>query len=159
MDNDFFSQIYGRLSNWLTDVKRHELTHVVELVEHSKMLLRAAEQLPEEKIDQFVDNLVYDLKEFYLQHQQEAKHSLYLSLMSESFWAVMANITDKSQVEWAELLDDFEHDGLYQQGDIIGFGIIECTQCQKTLQISHLTKISECLHCGHHYFFRKSLTP
>lgn len=159
MEQEYFSQFYSRLSSWLTDVKRNEITHIVELVEHAKTVALAAEQIPEEKLQQFISNFIFDLREFYLQNQQQMQHSIYLDLMSESFWAVMANITDKSQVEWAELTDDFKHDGLYQTGDMIGFGQLECTQCKKTLLISHLSEIGDCLYCGHHYFFRKSLTP
>lgn len=154
-----WSDFYHRLSQWLTDVKQHEVTHVVELVEHAKVVLKAAEALPEEKVQQFIENFKYDLHEFHRQNQEQIKHSIYLGLMAESFWAVMANITDKSQVEWAELCEDFEHDGDYQVGDAIGFGIIECKQCHHTLLINHLSEISECLHCGHGHFIRQSLTP
>ncbi|GLX77517.1 DUF1451 domain-containing protein [Thalassotalea insulae] len=150
---------YSRLSQWVLDVKQHEVTQIVELVEHAKLLLKAAEMIPEEKIKQFIDNFKYDLHEFYQQHQEQAKHSLYLAIMNESFWAVMANITDKSQVEWAELCDDFDHNGDYRSGDYIGFGVLECQNCHHSLQITHLCQIKDCLHCGHQHFVRQSLTP
>ncbi len=159
MNKDKGSDFYNRLSEWITDVKQHEITEIVELVEHAKVILKAAETIPEEKVKQFIDNFKYDLFEFYQQYQEQAKHSVYLGLMNESFWAVMANITDKSQVEWAELSEDFQHNGDYQTGDVIGFGIIECKKCHKTLQINHLTEITACLHCGHDHFIRQSLTP
>lgn len=154
-----WSGFYHRLSQWLTDVKKHEVTQMIELIEHAKVILRTAEEIPEEKIQQFINNFKYDLYEFHQQNQEQIKHSIYLGLMAESFWAIMANITDKSQVEWAELCDDFTHDGDYQVGDAIGFGIIECQKCHHTLQINRLSEISECLHCGHEHFIRLSLTP
>ena len=159
MSNEQEQDFYSRLALWIKDVKQHELTQIVELVEQAKVILKAAEMIPEEKIKQFVDNFKYDLHEFYQQHQQQAKHSLYLALMNESFWATMANITDKSQVEWAELCEDFEHHGDYQSGDYIGFGILECKNCHHSLQITHLCQIKDCLHCGHQHFVRQSLTP
>lgn len=153
------SDFYDRLSQWLTDVKQHEVTQIVELVEHAKVIIKAAEALPEDKIKQFVENFKWDLHDFYQQSQEEIQHSLYLGLMNESFWAVMANITDKSQVEWAELCEDFDHSGDYQVGDAIGFGILECKKCHKRINISHLSEVAPCLHCGNHHFVRHSLTP
>jgi hypothetical protein len=153
------ADFYQDLAQWLTDVKKHEVTQVIELIEHAKTLMKAAEEIPEDKLKQFIENLKYDLHEFYQQNQEQAKHSIYLGLMKESFWAVMANITDKSQVEWAELSEDFDHDGVYQTGDVIGFGILECQHCHHTQQITHFSKVNNCLHCGHKYFLRKSLTP
>ncbi len=153
------SDFYYRLTQWLTDVKTHQVTHVVELVEQAKVILKAAESIPEEKIKQFIDNFKYDLHQFYQLNQEQAQHSIYLGLMKESFWHTMASITDKSQVEWAELCEDFQHNGDYQAGDLIGFGIVECKKCHQTVQINHLSEIGPCLHCGHDHFSRQSLTP
>lgn len=150
---------YHSMASWLTDVKKNEVTQIVELVEQAKVILKAAESIPEEKVKQFVSNFTYDLHEFYQQNQEEAKHSIYLGLMNESFWAILVNITDKSQVEWAELCEDFEHNGEYQKGDVIGFGQLCCQNCQKTRMISHLSTVDECLYCGHQLFTRQSLTP
>lgn len=158
-NKNVFTDFYQNLAQWLTDVKKHEVTQAVELIEHAKVLMKAAEEIPEEKFKQFIENFKYDLHEFYQQNQEQAKHSIYLGLMKESFWAVMANITDKSQVEWAELCEDFHHDGVYQTNDVIGFGILECQKCLKTQQITHFSNVNNCLHCGHNQFLRKSLTP
>ena len=153
------SDFYQKLSTWLTDVKKHEVTQIVELVEQAKVILLSAESIPEEKIKQFIENFKYDLHEFYLSNQEQVKHSVYLSLMHESFWALLVKITDKSQVEWAELCEDFDHSGDYKVGDFIGFGKLTCVKCHQSLIISRLTQVSECLHCGHDHFTRESLTP
>lgn len=153
------ANFHQNLSQWLTEVKKHEVTQVVELVEHAKVLAKAAESIPEEKLKQFIANFKYDLREFYQQNQEQAKHSIYIGLMKESFWAVMANITDKSQVEWAEICEDFVHEGDYKSSDVIGFGLLECKKCHHTQQISHFSVVDDCLHCGHSHFLRKSLTP
>lgn len=150
---------YNKLSTWLTDVKKHEVTHIVELVEQAKEVLSSAESIPEEKIKQFIDNFKYDLHEFYLSNQEQVKHSVFLALMNESFWALLVKVTDKSQVEWAELCEDFEHNGDYQVGDVIGFGKLTCANCHKSILISRMTQVSECLHCHHDHFVRESLTP
>ncbi|WP_440875496.1 zinc ribbon-containing protein [Thalassotalea sp. PLHSN55] len=150
--------IYGKLSEWLSDVQAHELTSVVELVEKTKQYAKAAEALPEEKVKQFIDNFNYDLNQFYQLNQQQAEHSLYLGVLNETFWQLLAKMTDKSQVEWAELSEDFAHKGHYQCGDIIGFGDLKCDQCEQSVAISHLTTVSECIHCGGTAFTRLPYT-
>lgn len=159
MKKDSFSDFYQDMSDWLTDVKKHEVTQLVELVEQAKSIILAMEELPESRVKQFVANFKYDLQEFYAQNQKEVKHSIYLSLMKESFWAIMANITDKSQVEWAEIPDDFQHNGVYSTGDVIGFGMLECQQCHKATAVTHMTVVEKCIYCGHDRFIRESLTP
>ncbi len=147
-------KIYDKLELWLSDVTSHELTNVIEVVEQTKKYALAAEALSEEKVSQFIQNFRYDLKEFYQLNQKQAQHSLYLGLINETFWQNLAKVTDQSQVEWAELCDDFEHQGDYRCGDIIGFGELKCNNCQQTMAISHLTTVSECLHCGGSEFTR-----
>lgn len=159
MANDIFSQFYQNIEQWIKGVKEHEITNLVTFVEQGKQYLLAAEQLPEEKVNQFVDNFRLDLQEFYLQYQEQAKHSVYLGLLEESWWQYLADLTDRSQVEWAEIGEDFKHDGIYKKGDMIGFGLLSCRSCHQRLTITHLTQVSECVHCGHEQFSRLSLTP
>ncbi|XQW85973.1 zinc ribbon-containing protein [Thalassotalea piscium] len=154
-----FDDFYNKLSVWLTDVKQHEVTQIVELVEEAKVVLSAAESIPEDKVKQFIDNFKYDLHEFYKQNEEEAKHSIFLGLMNESFWAALAEITDQSQVEWTELGDDFELKGDYQVGDYIGFGKLICAKCHESVIILHPTKVTECINCHHTHFIRESLSP
>lgn len=146
--------IYLRMSDWLDDVQRHELTQIVDVVEKTKQYALAAEALPEEKIKQFVDNFTYDLNQFYLLNQQQALHSLYLGVMNETFWQLLAKMTDQAQVEWAELPDDFDHDGQYSTGDVIGFGELKCNHCDARISISHLSEVGQCLECGQGEFTR-----
>jgi len=150
---------YDQLTEWFDDIKQHEITEIVDVVEKAKAIVIAAESLPEEKVKQFVENFKYDLKEFYQQYKSQVKHSLYLGLLNERFWLTLVSVTDKSQVEWAELKDDFKHQSLYHSGDYIGFGELECQQCQQTMLLSHFTKIADCFTCGGNEFVRKGLTP
>jgi len=151
--------LYDQLVNWFDDIKQHELTDIISIVEKAKAIVVAAESLPEDKIKQFVENFKYDLREFHLQYQSHVKHSLYLGLLNERFWSTLVSITDKSQVEWAELNDDFQHQSIYQSGDYIGFGELECQKCHQTMLLSHLTKITDCFTCGGKIFVRKGMTP
>ncbi|MFT5756118.1 MAG: hypothetical protein ACI9LM_000830 [Alteromonadaceae bacterium] len=151
--------LYDQLVEWFDGIKKHELTDIVTLVEKAKALVMAAESLPEDKVKQFISNFQYDLREFYQQYQSNVKHSLYLGLLNERFWSTLANVTDKSQVEWAELNEDFAHQSIYHRGDYIGFGELECQQCHQSMLFSHLTQLTECFECGGEVFLRKGLTP
>jgi len=157
--NSVFQELYQALDTWAEDVNQHEITDIVEKVEQSKLYLQAAEQLPEDKVNQFVDNLRFDIKEFIVQNKAQAKHSLYLGLLNESFWKNMQAITDKSQVEWSELDDDFKHNGEYKTGDFIGFGFLECQHCHEKTTYSHATDVADCFSCGGSTFIRLPFLP
>ena len=62
---------YDQLIEWFDDIKQHEITGIVDVVEKAKAIVIAAESLPEEKVKQFVENFKYDLKEFYQQYQSQ----------------------------------------------------------------------------------------
>lgn len=158
-EKSLLQDIYKNLARWGEDSKTHELTSVIEFVEQAKTILFAAEQIPERQVKQFVNSLKYDLVDFYQQYQADAKHSVYLTLLNETLWSNLAQMTDKSQVEWAELMDDFEHDGKYCTGDHIGFGELECQACQHRVIYSHASVICDCINCGGDQFTRLSLTP
>lgn len=151
--------IYSRLSTWIEDVNTHEVTDMVELVEKAKSVANAVESIPEEKVKQFVSHFQAELIDFYHLNQVQADNSIYLGLMSESFWQVLAKITDKAQVEWAELLEDFEHQGDYKEGDIIGFGMLSCKKCQHRQEYSHLSEVMSCSQCQHTHFRRIGFAP
>lgn len=156
---DYLMEIYRDLSNWLDEMTDIQKPKVVELLKQAKLYAKAAEDMSEEKVNQFTENLKYDLHDFYLQNQSEVKNSTYLGLLNETLWLNLAQLTDKSQVEWAELVEDFEHDGLYNKGDFIGFGELVCQQCNDKQHIMHFSKVTECTKCGGTSFTRLPLNP
>jgi hypothetical protein len=157
--NTLFSELYQNINLWIEDVKQHELTHAVEIIEQAKLYFVAAERIPEEKVAQFIDSFRYDLVEFYQQSQNDAQHSVYLGLLNEGLWQTLATMTDKSQVEWSELVKDFQHDGLYAVGDYIGFGELACCHCGEKLTFTHLSQVRPCLSCQGGKFIRHGLAP
>lgn len=157
--NDYFADIYQKLNAWLSEVKQTQKPHVDEFIKQAKLYANAAETLSEEKLHQFTENLKYDLHDFYQLNRSQAQHSVYLGLLNETLWEQLAKLTDKSQVEWAELIEDFNHDGLYHSGDCIGFGELQCERCDETTTISHFSEINDCVHCGSSSFIRLPLKP
>ena len=98
-----------------------------------------------------------DLKEFEKEsdsYTDELKHGV----LAETLWQRLASITDQSQVEWHGLMQDFEHQGVYDAGEWIGFGDLVCEQCGRTLSITHMQKIEPCAQCGGLHFHRKALS-
>jgi hypothetical protein len=156
---EYLMEVYQNLSDWLDEVKEIQKPRVDELIKQAKLYAKAAEGMTEDKLNQFTDNLKYDLHDFYTQNQTEIKHSIYLNLLNESLWSNLAQLTDKSQVEWAELEEDFEHDGVYKVGDIIGFGELVCQQCNEKTHIMHASEVTVCVNCGGDTFTRLPLDP
>jgi len=157
--NSVFSGLYRDINLWIEDVKQHELTHAVEIIEQAKVYLVAAERIPEEKVAQFIESFRYDLVAFYRQNQSQVNNSLYIGLLNENLWQTLATMTDKSQVEWSELVEDFQHDGFYSVGDYIGFGELECSRCGNKLTITHLSQVGKCVSCQGEKFIRHGLKP
>jgi len=156
---EYLMEVYQDLSNWLDEMKELQKPRVTELIKRAKLYAKAAENMSEEKVNQFTDNLKHDLHDFYQQNQSQVKHSIYLGLLNEALWSNLAQLTDKSQVEWAELVDDFDHDGIYRTGDIIGFGELVCQQCEDKIHIMHASEVTECAKCGGESYTRLPLDP
>ena len=152
-------EVYKKLQTWLEETKESEVRSISELLEQAKIILIAAEQIPEQKVKQFIANLKYDLSDFYQQYQADIKHSTYLDVLNETLWSDLAQITDKSQVEWAELMDDFQHQDGYHVGDYVGFGQLQCQTCQHCVTYTHANVVTDCIACGGKDFRRLSLTP
>lgn len=157
--NDYFADIYRKLDEWLTEIKVEQKPHIDEFIKQAKLYANAAESMSEEKLQQFTDNLKYDLHDFYQLNKKQVADSVYLGLLNESLWDNLAKLTDKSQVEWAELVDDFNHDGVYKSGDFIGFGELQCEQCDEITTVMHFSEIVDCPHCGSKNFIRLPLNP
>jgi hypothetical protein len=151
------TKAYEKLISWFKSLKEHDVKSLSEVIAQAKKYLAENENLSEEKIKQFLDNLAYDLTQFYQQSKAEAQHSLYLELLKETLWDELAKITDVAQVEWAELNDDFKHQGIYKVGDVIGFGVLVCQQCQYEVEYTHVSEVIPCPQCQNTSFTRHSL--
>ena len=52
-----------------------------------------------------------DLKEF-AESFEESKAGPFYLMIADSIWQGLLDITDRTKVEWVELFDDLEHQGL-----------------------------------------------
>ncbi len=97
----------------------------------------------------------------FLKQQNESSlaSSPTMLAIENTLWHWLGEITDRSQVEWHELTQEFEHHGFYQVGDIVSQGQIICSQCGHGVKIEFPSAISSCTECDGDEFSRESLEP
>ncbi len=61
-----------------------------------------------------------DLEEFarsYEESHEDESDSVFMRVIKESLWQELADITDKTQLEWREVFQDLNHHGVYHSGE------------------------------------------
>ena len=119
------------LTDWLKDVKEHEVKAAVKRFIESEQALK---DLGEEKYQLYRNYLMRDIS--HLQENNSYYNSLAWQELKESLWFELSHIEDKTQLEWQSLSEDFKHNGVY-----------------------HATQILPCIECDGIYFSRKALHP
>ncbi len=61
-------------------------------------------------------------------HEDESD-SVFMRVIKESLWQELADITDKTQLEWREVFQDLNHHGVYHSGEVVGPGNLVCEKC------------------------------
>ena len=149
-----YKQWLTHFSEWLKDVKDHELDDLIEkFVEQQQAL----QQLGKEKIQQYHYYLRRDLEHFST-HQRHYNDLAWQELKA-SIWYELSQLEDRTQLEWQALLQDFEHDGVYKAGEWIAMGQLVCKNCDHKLDVLYASEISPCSECEHTEFIRKALSP
>lgn len=59
----------------------------------------------------------------YEESLKEESDSVFMRVIKESLWQELADITDKTQLEWREVFQDLNHHGVYHSGEVVGLGI------------------------------------
>lgn len=90
---------------------------------------------------------------FFRQQQQEQPPSIW----PETLWQMLAQVTDKTQVEWQELQQDLSHQGVYLQGEQVGMGLYVCQMCGESVHYNHPAELLSCAGCGAGHFRREGL--
>ncbi len=143
-----------QFSDWLKDVKEHEIDDLSKRFWEAQSALKGYTK-------QTYDDYSYYLKRD-LEHLLENK-----SFYDEAAWSELkANILfeisqlgDRTQLEWSALLKDFEHQGIYKEGEWIALGQLVCKNCGYKLDVYYAIKIPACSECGHGEYTRKALAP
>lgn len=143
-----------------TDDNSMTVKELYKVVTNSKDFLALKQQAKAEElalVEQFLKRDIAD----YLQEKNatDLSHSPTVIAVENTLWHWLSEITDRSQVEWHEVTQDFKHNGLYQSGEIIGQGTLVCTACGHEMRIEFPGVIPDCPECDCGQFTREALTP
>lgn len=157
--NSNYQKLVDKLHNWLDDIKDHEVRSLAEGVDLVSEWAQTGLEIHSEQLQQNVEWLKRDLANFYSDYQHETQESPYYLRIKDQIWHTLAELTDKTQIEWHEIKADFAHQGEYKTGEEVALGILVCKHCGNKLEITHPQRIHECTECGHHHFIRLAFAP
>ncbi|MFV7772613.1 MULTISPECIES: zinc ribbon-containing protein [Shewanella] len=131
-----------------------------KVVTASKEFLRLKKQAKEEELALVEEFLKRDIGSFLAEkNAKDLSHSPTVIAAENTLWHWLSEITDRSQVEWHEVTQDFKHHGYYQSGEIVGQGTMVCTDCGHEMRIEFPGVIPECPECDGSQFTREALAP
>jgi len=132
------------------------------LVDEAESQLTAKQTLTPAEVNAVMSAVRRDLQEFALSYQESStgvEDSVFFRVIRESIWKELADITDKSQLEWREVFQDLRHHGVYQSGEVVGLGNLVCEKCGFTRAIYTPESLTRCPECGHDQFQRQPFEP
>jgi len=180
------TEYYRKLMASLTDRLRSGERDIDVLVRDAKSHLQDENQLTQNEIAQLTHAArrdlsefarIYDLSHGKSQHQAtvdetqtaavksatpsqgDDSDSVFLRVIKESLWQQLADITDKTQLEWKEVLKDVSHHGVYHSGEVVGLGNMVCEKCHFQLAIYTPEVLTKCPDCGNDAFSRQAFEP
>ncbi len=142
-----YQQWLNNLTQALQQAEQQQVDNLLQLSATLKAYLKAGKELSAYETQLFLETF----------KRQSAEADETPSFWPEALWQEISLITDRTQVEWSELLEDFKHKGVYYQGEIVGMGRYCCQQCQHTIDYTHPAELLACSHCGGVQFFRDGL--
>ncbi|MDX3773654.1 hypothetical protein QE250_05945 [Chromatiaceae bacterium AAb-1] len=152
------SDFLPKYQRWLNDfsdalhqTEQQQLNRLVHFGETLKAYLKAGKALSAYETQLFAETLKRQWQE------TAAADSDSPSLWPEALWQELSLITDRTQVEWRELLEDFQHNGIYFQGEWVGMGRYCCARCQQKIDYTHPAELLICSKCGGVRFSREGL--
>ncbi|KQN54272.1 MULTISPECIES: zinc ribbon-containing protein [unclassified Erwinia] len=155
------AQYYRELVSSLTTRLERGERDIDALVESARQRMQNRGELTRHEIDDVTRAVRRDLEEFARSYEEEQplSDSVFMRVISQSLWKELADITDKSQLEWREVFQDLNHHGVYQSGEVVGLGNLVCEQCQFTRAIYTPETLTRCPECGHDQFVRQPFSP
>jgi len=156
------AQYYRELVTTLTERLRNGERDIDALVEQARERVSQTGELTRTEVEELTRAVRRDLEEFaisYNESQDELKDSVFLRVIKESIWQELADITDKTQLEWREVFQDLNHHGVYHSGEVVGLGNLVCEKCHFHLAVYSPDVLPLCPKCGHDQFQRKAFEP
>lgn len=156
------AQFYRELVATFTERLRNGEMDIDALVEQARQRVSQTGELTRTEIDELTRAIRRDLEEFarsYGESQDELTDSVFLRVIKESIWQELADITDKTQLEWREVFQDLNHHGVYHSGEVVGLGNLVCEKCHYHLAVYTPDVLPLCPKCGHDHFHRRAFEP
>lgn len=156
------AQFYRELVSTLSERLRNGERDIDALVELARVKISQSGELTQSEIDNVIRAVRRDLEEFalsYEESQDELTDSVFMRVIKESLWQELADITDKTQLEWREVFQDLNHHGVYHSGEVVGLGNLVCEKCHYQLPVYTPDVLPRCPKCGHDQFQRRPFEP
>lgn len=156
------AQYYRELVASLTERLKNGERDIDELVASAEKRLDEVCELTRAEVEQVTQAVRRDLEEFarsYKESQDDLTDSVFMRVIKENLWQELAEITDKTQLEWHEVFKDVSHHGVYHSGEVVGLGNLVCEQCHHHLAFYTPEVLPLCPKCGHDQFQRRPFEP
>lgn len=144
--SDKYQRWLNELAAMLKQTREEQVSQLVQWSETIRAYLKAGKDLSAYETQLFLETL-----------KRQSDADLQPSIWPEALWYELSLITDKTQVEWQELLEDLHHHGVYLQGERVGMGLYRCNACGQTQSFFHPDELSCCADCGGQQFSRLGL--
>lgn len=156
------AQFYRELVESLSERLRKGERDIDALVASARKQMNDTGELTLTEIEEVTRAVRRDLEEFarsYGESQEEFTDSVFMRVIKESLWQELADITDKTQLEWREVFKDLSHHGVYHSGEVVGLGNLVCENCHHHIAIYTPDVLPVCPKCGHNQFHRRPFEP
>ena len=156
------AQFYRELVSTLSERLRNGERDIDALVEQARVKISQSGELTQREVESLTTAVRRDLEEFarsYEESQDELTDSVFMRVIKESLWQELADITDKTQLEWREVFQDLNHHGVYHSGEVVGLGNLVCEHCHYHLAVYTPDILPRCPKCGHDQFQRRPFEP
>ncbi|EOZ4523481.1 zinc ribbon-containing protein [Escherichia coli] len=156
------AQYYRELVASLNERLRNGERDIDALVEQARERVIKTRELTRTEIDELTRAVRRDLEEFAMSYEESLKEesdSVFMRVIKESLWQELADITDKTQLEWREIFQDLNHHGVYHSGEVVGLGNLVCEKCHFHLPIYTPEVLTLCPKCGYDQFQRRPFEP
>ncbi len=133
------AQYYRELVASLSERLRNGERDIDALVKQARERVIKTGELTRTEVDELTRAVRRDLEEFAMSYEESLKEesdSVFMRVIKESLWQELADITDKTQLEWREVFQDLNHHGVYHSGEVVGLGNLVCEKCHFHLPIS-----------------------
>ncbi|MEC5342195.1 zinc ribbon-containing protein [Brenneria populi] len=133
-----------------------------DMVRGARETLQQSSGLTQKESEQVIRAVQRDLAEFarsYDENRDEFTDSVFMRVIKESIWQELADITDKTQLEWREIFKDVSQHGVYHSGDVVGLGDLVCENCHHHIAFYTPEILPLCPKCSHNLFYRRPFQP